>query len=329
MRRERELAKVGIYPIGEIEYETKIKIARLATERLAGSFSCLSEQYNELWIRLGNCKMYYAKIDSNVGKVNYFYKDGAIYYSDTVNLEKMDATILHECIHFLQDSRNIDGSLNRLGLCRFSEFKVLGLGINEGAVQYIASKAMEEKIHRRIEKGLIYFTLNENYYPFLTSLFIQLTILMGEEKLVNSTINSKQEFEEDFFNLFEENASKILSKMDNLMDLEVQMDNEEKKIKLYFELQELILTTYFVKVAKYAEKIEEIERYKEQLEQLQQILGRNQEINYQDKGEELRDILNQRYIKLSRQTSKNSLLVLYQSKLMQFLKRILSYLGEK
>lgn len=334
MKLEKELAKVGIHPICEISYGEKMNIARQAATKIAGAFSCLQNQYSEILIRLSNCKMYLAEIENPAEKVNYFYKDKAIYFNKEVDYQKIGEATLHECLHFLQDSRNINGELNRLGLCRFSEFRVSGLGLNEGATQYIASVANGGECHKAIRSGdsfFTFYTVNENYYPLLTSIFKQLLVLLGEERLIESTVNGRADFNDYFLNLFEENTNKLLTKMDDLMEMENAQKEipEEAKILTYLDIQDLILTTYFSKASKYADTLEEIEQEKGKLENLQKILGKTDNKNSEAICEEMNRTLNHRYIQISRQKSKNSLVVFYQSKIMKFLQRILSYLGEK
>lgn len=334
MKLEKELAKVGIHPICEISYEEKMNIAKQAATKIAGAFSCLNNQYSEILIRLSNCKMYLADIENPSEKVNYFYKDKAIYFNKDIDYQKIGESTLHECLHFLQDSRNINGELNRLGLCRFSEFRVSGLGLNEGATQYIAAVANGGECHKVIRKGenfFTFYTVNENYYPLLTSIFMQLLVLLGEQRLIESTINGRDDFNDYFLNLFEENTNKLLTKIDDLMELENAQKEipEEIKIMTYLDIQDFIITTYFSKMCKYADSLEKIEQEKVRLENLQLILGKTDKKNSEAVCEQMNELLNQRYIQISRQKSKNSLVIYYQSKIMQFLQKVLSYFGAK
>ena len=68
-------------------------------------------------------------------------------------------------------------------------------------------------------------TLSKNYYPVLTNLIEQITFLIGEDKLIDSTINSNNEFKyntidilgEDTYNAIENSFEQILESNNKIL----------------------------------------------------------------------------------------------------------------
>ena len=65
-----------------------------------------------------------------------------MYFKQGLKLEELEKFAVHEFIHYLQEIKDKKGHLVRLGLCDFGELKICGMALNEGAVQYMASKAL-------------------------------------------------------------------------------------------------------------------------------------------------------------------------------------------
>ena len=228
MNTEKKLEKLGITTTREFTQREVRYIAEEVTELLVKAFPILEDDYNNLLIRLLNCKMYFANINENknISNVNYIYENKSIYFDERVNLDNINDKIIHECIHYLQDIRNEKGKLKKMGLCGFEELSTYGLGINEGAVQYIASKAVGNTLTITKKAGIILKTVSPNYYPFLTNLIHQVVYVMGEDIIVKGTINCNEKFEEEFLNTFEERASTIIKMFDKIIDL-LNKSNEE------------------------------------------------------------------------------------------------------
>ena len=73
-------------------------------------------EYNNILIKLLNCNMYVAKVTKPISRVNYIYEDNSIYFDEELNLNKLSDQMIHECIHYLQDYRNMRGNLDKIGL---------------------------------------------------------------------------------------------------------------------------------------------------------------------------------------------------------------------
>ena len=137
--------------------------------------------------------MYYAKIPEGLSKANYYYKDSSIYFSEDVNLEKIDEYILHEFIHKLQEKRDKKGNIVRIGVCEVNELKVKGTALNEAAIQFITSKALNMS-EKQVNVYGIEIPSKTEYYPIITNIVSQLAFLLGEDILIDSTISGKEDF---------------------------------------------------------------------------------------------------------------------------------------
>lgn len=345
MNIEKKLEKLGIRNIREFTQREVRYIAEEVTELLVKSFPALEEDYNNLLIRMLNCKMYLADINqgSSISNVNYIYENSSIYFDTKVNLNKIDDKVVHECIHYLQDNRNEKGKLRKMGLCNFEELSTYGLGINEAAVQYIASKAIGNMLTVTKREGIIVRTVSPNYYPFLTNLINQIAYVMGEDLIVTGTINCDDKFEDEFLNTFEERASTIIKMFDKIIDLrnkrndEVLEENKEllnnEITSLYLETQDIIMRTYFDKICNRLTTVEEVDFYIEKFLNYKPLLGVAEanrfslNDDYEQYKEQILKKFDKRLMEISKEKSKNTLSVIYNNRLFRFFKKILSYFG--
>ena len=343
MNVEKKLSKLGIDVVREFTPREVRYVAEEVIESLVNTFPVLEEIYNELLIRLLNCKMYFANIknDSNISNVNYVYENNSIYFSNSINFNKIDDVIIHECIHYMQDNRTDNGKLKKIGLCDFEELSTYGMGINEAAVQYIASKTVGNYLQTTNKNGIILKTISPNYYPFLTNLISQIIYLLGEEIIVKGTINCDEKFEDVFLNTFEEKANTIIKKFDQIIDIrnkrngEVVAENKEmldnEIVSIYLETQDIIMKTYFDKICTRLNTIEEVDFYIEKFLNYKQLLGIEEEkrfnLNdeYQKYKEGLLKKFDKRIMEISKERSKNTLSVIYNNRLYKFFKKIISY----
>ena len=343
MNAEKKIEKLGISTIREFTQREVRYIAEEVTELLVKAFPVLEEEYNNLLIRMLNCKMYLANVteNSNISNINYVYDNNSIYFDAKADLTNINDKIVHECIHYLQDIRNEKGKLKKIGLCGFEELSSYGLGLNEAAVQYIASKAVENTLEVTKRTGIILKTVSTNYYPFLTNLMNQITYLMGEDSVVKATINCDEQFEEDFLNTFEEQTSTIIKMFDKMIDLHNQKKGEQssenkenlnKEIaNIYLETQDIIMKTFFNKICGRLTTIEEVDFYVEKFLNYKPLLGIVEETrfsfddNYERYKEQILKKFDKRMMEISKENSKNTLSVIYNNRLFRFFKKILSY----
>ena len=72
---QKELEKIGIIPTRQLNIEERNYISKNIADKLATNVNELANSYNELYMRIFNCNMYYAKIEKKFKGVFYYYKN--------------------------------------------------------------------------------------------------------------------------------------------------------------------------------------------------------------------------------------------------------------
>ena len=313
MKIAKELKKIGVFQEEKVENKKLNYISEIVAQRLS-NVSELSELYNEIYTEMINYKMCYARISENYAGIVYFYKNNTIYLERD---KEIDEYFIHECIHYLQNFSRIQKRNQRIGLCLFSEFKILGLGMNEAIAQYITAKAMNYEFHRVNNDVMTLFTNSENFYKYLTSLAGQIIFLLGEKNAIESCINSSDKFENELYNAFEENTEKILNNFDAILNEDNKLEKDEGKIiKIYLETQELIYKTYFTKICKRLTTTKEVDMYMEKLRQYENIIGKLFNVEPEEEPflkfkKEIEEKFNKKYVSISMNNSKDKLIIKY------------------
>lgn len=331
MNITRELEKIGIIVQEKLKIEEKNSIAKVISEKLSINVKELSNSYNELYMRIFNCDMYYAKVTPEFGGVFYFYKNNTIYIDKGTN--NINLYLVHEIIHYLQNFSKITKTDNRVGVCQFTDFKILGLGLNEALVQYITAKALGGKVHRVNNQKITICTNSENYYKYMTSLINQILFLIGEKEAVESCITSTDKFENELYNTFEESTLKILKKFDEILEENNKPDrNEDKIIDIYMETQEMIYTTYFNKTYKRLTTIKEVDTQVDKLIDYEKIVGKLLNTTGEDKfsifKKDMEAKFFNKYIEVNRKKT-NGALVVYKSKIYSIWNKIVGFIQRK
>lgn len=312
MKFKRKLKKLGIIPLQEITVLEKNRLIQLVASCLVNAFPRLNFDYNRMMMKLYCCTMYRAKIEKGYSKVNYFYKNQSIYFDETVNLQDIDVAILYECIHYIQDNRNVEGELKQIGLCQFSEYKIHGFTLNELAVQYIANKVLNT---------------NMLYQDYLNTLLKQIIFIVGEDTFITSTIRGnaqlKEKFmyqlaEEEFYYKLENGFDIIAKKQDKLKRLLQKQSSTQSCIKLKEEiyqifenLQQEMFTKYFQVMIKYIDNISEIEECKIKIEEYKENLIDAKKEKYEQIEEKLLEKLNKKVIEIYKKKASNSLSIIH------------------
>ncbi len=140
MSVESDLRKDGIEVTEKLDTLRINSIARNVSMKLCETFPEFNLNQNELFIKLSRLNMYKAKMPEGMAEANYFYKNTSIYFNEHIQDEDLEEFAIHECIHYIQEVKDKRNYLVRMGLCDYTEFKIYGLGLNEAAVQLMASK---------------------------------------------------------------------------------------------------------------------------------------------------------------------------------------------
>ena len=146
--------------------------------------------------------MYIAEMPQDA-VAKYFSKNNSIYFSDNINLENLDTLVIHEYLH-------TNGKILKLGLYDLSTNK--GQGINEAAVQLMATKALLTKSDTVKYYNLELLTPSPLFYPLETALINQMMYFTGSYPLFHSTLYSNNVFKNTFIAKSNEKAYNIIEK---------------------------------------------------------------------------------------------------------------------
>lgn len=299
MSIETDLRKDGIEVIEKLDTLKTNSIAQRISKKLCGAFPLYGLDQKDLFIRLSRLNMYIARMPNGMSEANYFYKNTSIYFNETADLDNLDEFAIHECIHYLQEVKDNKNYLIKMGLCDYSEFKVYGLGINEAAVQLMASIANNSVLDSVKYFGINFTTVSPSYYPLECCLLTQMAYVTGEDVLFDSTLNSNDNFKIKFANLTskktyiavqnaiddimdrEEEIIKLNNKIATIDDRTKRVDNMIQKINelkheillTFMRTQNLIFSSYFDKEFDEITKLEEIEPYRKRLYEFKDLIG--------------------------------------------------------
>ena len=291
MFKKNLLKDTGIEVIRKIEDEKIIDIVNQVSKKIIAAFPENNFNYLDIYKTLLDTPMYYAKIPEGLSKANYYYKDSSIYLAEETELTEIEEYIIHECIHKLQEIKDKKGKIIRLGICEVNELNVKAAALNEGAIQYVTTKALNMP-EKQIEIYGIKMQSKTEYYPLLTNLINQIVHLIGEEVLIDSTINGNENFKiqiiddigESEYNIIEKNMNAILQAKNEIVKNQKSDNTQEDSYirNLYFNTQNTIFTSYFNNRIKRIENEEEIKETRKKIISYKSIIGTNSEYDVFD-----------------------------------------------
>lgn len=308
MSINRVLKKEGIKIVGTLDTLTINTLAKNIANLLSSKFPSLSLNSNDLFINISRLNMYYAELPNGIS-AKYFYKNRSIYFDRNLDINNLTTVAIHECIHYLQEKRDKNNNIIKLGLCDYTNKNLPGIGINEAAVQLISAKASNLKY-----ENVKYFDINLQtntpmYYPLECALVNQLAYVVGENVLIDSTIHSNNNFKENFISLTsEENYFTIEKNIDILVEtqerleelfaslenvgleetfvkkISKEIDYQKAKVKdIFMSTQRLILTSYFDNAIKLAYSPKSLENYRNKLYLFKNLIGYTDHDNFYNK----------------------------------------------
>ena len=299
MSIESDLRKDGIIVERKLDTLTINTIARNTADRLCKAFPEQNFIFQNLFIALSRIPMYIADIPKGFAEATYFYKNSSMYFRKGLSIDEMEKFAVHEFIHYLQEIKDKKGRLIRLGLCDFDDIKVYGMGLNEGAVQLMASKAINSNEEIVKYYGISLPTNSPSYYPIICNLVNQMSYVTGKEALYDSTLYGSDIFKSQFAQTCGlNNFIKIQNNLDKILKIEekaIKLDNElmsdkcegmkaqkvAKKIEnykgkikdLFFETQNLIFTSYFNSIFDKITTTADIDEYRVKLYNYKNYIG--------------------------------------------------------
>lgn len=339
MSIQKKLSKLGIEKIEELNYKDVNYLAHYVSNVLVSTFHVLQEKYNEILAKILNCKMYYAKTQERIARVNYVLDDNCIYIDENVNIFEPNEQIFHEIIHYLQVKKNKNGKIKQMGLCSFGDFSIKGLGLDEAAIQYMSSKMMKNERENVCVYGIKVSTISPNIYPLITNLMEQLIYLIGEEVVIEETMGINDKFEDEFYNTFEEKSNELIKNFDKMFDLKNELLTKtnkqereiyEEEISQYFlSIQNVMMIKYFDNIVQRLTTIEEVDFYIEKFLNYKKYIGIEEKNRYaltdfyETYKDEIMKKFDKQLMKISKDKGKNTLSK-YNNKLGVFLRKILS-----
>ena len=300
MNIDSELKKEGIEVVSKLSTLEVNAIAESVANRLADTFGHLGLNSTELFMKLSRLNMYRAKMQDGLSEANYFYKNTSIYFNEHIADSDLDEFAIHECIHYIQEVRDNKDYPTRMGLCNFTEFKLYGLGLNEAAVQLMASKAIGVAKEDVKYFGIGFTADSPSYYPLECNLVKQMAFLVGgDDVLFESTIHSNDNFKNRFISATseksfyaiqnaldsilhnEEKIVKINNKIGSFNDRNQKVDALLKKIEdckkdicvTFMRTQNLIVSSYFDKAFDCISNLEELEDCRRKLQKYTNLIG--------------------------------------------------------
>ena len=308
MSIESDLRKDGIKVVDILDTVTVNRIAHNIAIKLCETFPELCFNEADLYAKLAKLTMYRATMPEGMAEANYFYKNTSIYFNAIVDTDSLEEFAIHECIHYIQEIKDRKNNLIRMGLCNFDALKIVGMGLNEAAVQYATSKVIGIKKEAVKYFGISFETLSPSFYPLECNLIEQLAYFTGEEILFDSTFTSNDKFKEKFIELTSEKTfSEVEQCCDQILDFEEQIlklnnkfnsydernskvdkivekqDILKEKIAQYFiKAQNSIIKGYFDNAFKNISNLEELDNYRKKLDHFGNLIGRTDDYTFFD-----------------------------------------------
>ena len=267
------LKKEGIENIRALGTLEINKIASNISEKICKAFPEHNLNKSDLFINISRLNMYIATMPNDHSAAKYFYKNSSIYFSEDINFDDIGTLAIHEALHFVQEVKNKNNKLLRMGLYNL-ENNNSGMALNEAAVQLMASIANNTELDQVKYYDLEIQTESPDYYPLECALIKQLIYFTGSYPLFHSTLYGNDIFKntfiaktnKDIYNKIEYNFD-LLVHYENMLSLEInkliaipdtqsnfrKIFNTNQRIqnfkgiisKIVLETQELILTNCF------------------------------------------------------------------------------------
>lgn len=303
MSTNSRLKKEGIEIVEQLDTLKVNTIAISIASKLCLAFPEHNLNKSELFTSLSRINMYIAKMPEDSAGAKYFYKNNSIYFNKEYDLDEMAKLAMHECIHYIQEFRDANNNLVKMGLynCTFNS----SLGINEAAVQLMASEANMCPSTSETYYNVSLNTISPNYYPLECALVNQMAYFTGTYPLFHSTLNSNDVFKNTFilksnkraYNTIVKNIDLLLAYENDLnyFASELQYANKVSEIKLlnkliaskkdtitsiFFKTQNLIIESCFISEFNNIRNLEDVKEYKNKLYNFKNIMGSNENYTF-------------------------------------------------
>ena len=126
MNIEKQLQDDGIIVTEKIDTNTTLKITKSIAKKIAQTFPNFNLNEDEIFSKLFSLNMYRANMPDGTLEASYCYKNSSVYFNSYIQDEDLEEFAIHECIHFLQEVKDKHNKIKKMGLSKYSKFKVTG-----------------------------------------------------------------------------------------------------------------------------------------------------------------------------------------------------------
>ena len=227
------LKKEGIQIIDRLDSIDINKIATSISKTMSEVFPEHNINQNDLFIAIARLNMYIAEMPNDLAIAKYFYKNNSIYFGKDMDFNGLNTVVFHECIHYMQELKNQSGKLLRLGLYDLETSPAVGMGLNEAAVQHMASVATGAALDNVKYYNMELSTESPDYYPIQTALLNEMIYFTGTYPLYHSTLFSNDVFKNTFIAKSNERTYyQICKNFDLIMEYESRLSKEIYKLSV-------------------------------------------------------------------------------------------------
>lgn len=296
MNVEKDLVKDGIIVTEKVDTEIILKITKSISNKIVSTFPKFGLNSEDIFSKLFSLNMYKANMPEGMAEANYCYRNSSIYFNSHIQNEDLEEFAIHECLHFLQEVKDENNNIKKMGLSIYHNSKPKGVGLNEAAVQYIASKiiGIEPDFEKYYDINI--FTPSPSYYPVECALLNLLIYIIGEDLLFKSTYFSTDDFKNEIIRRTSKSTyKKIQNTFDNILKFEehiISLNNKlfngkqenkiqniiqkyRKKIKnSYIDCQNIIIKEFFDMEYNSINNLEELELFRRRLTKLDKYVGK-------------------------------------------------------
>ena len=129
MSIEKELQEDGIIVTEKIDTKLVLNIVRSISQKIVHTFPEFNLDEEEILGKLFTLNMYKADMPEGMAEANYCYKNSSIYFNSHIANEDLEEFAIHECIHNLQEIRDANNKIKKMGLSKYSKFKVIAFNL--------------------------------------------------------------------------------------------------------------------------------------------------------------------------------------------------------
>lgn len=296
MNIEKDLVKDGIIVTEKIDTDIILKITKSISKKIVENFPNFDLNADDIFSKLFSLNMYKANMPEGMAEANYCYKNSSIYFNSHIANEDLEEFAIHECLHFLQEVKDENDNIIKMGLSTYNNSKPIGTGLNEAAVQYIAAKiiGIEPDFEKYYDINI--YTPSPSYYPVECALLNELIFLVGEDLLFKSTYFSTDDFKNEIINHTSKKTFwKIQKTFDDILKFEEDIiilnnkifeSNKENKFQdkvlkyrekiknSYINCQNLIVKEFFDKEYKNISNLEELDSFRKRISKFDKYVGK-------------------------------------------------------